>query len=89
MSRHAPEPEIPTEVLAAIEYEVDYARTHVQAALDAVEDKDRTREFAAMRLRQADELLTSAVQRLWCGFGWGKLPVGTLADQEKLEEETI
>jgi hypothetical protein len=65
-----------------VEYEVDHARTHVHAALEGCNDK-LTHEWIAMRLQQADELLTSAVQLMWHEFGWGTLPVGVWKGKEK------
>jgi hypothetical protein len=72
--------EVSHEAIARAEYEVDYARTHVQAVLAGLAD-GLTREWSCLRLEQADELLTSAVQRLWHELGLGRLPVGTLKQQ--------
>jgi hypothetical protein len=72
-------------LLVAVEYDVDYARSHVQAALEGLADKDVTREWIQMRLVQADELLTGAVQRLWDELGMGRLPMGTLQQQQQAE----
>jgi hypothetical protein len=77
----------PPRVLVDVEYKVDYARSHVHAAIEGLADKDVTREWVKMRLEQADELLTAAVQQLWDDWGWGPMPIGTAADQRRIDSQ--